>query len=66
MNILEAFLKKYGQLIILIIGMPCTDKSTIAKDLSLDLGFPTININDYLIKDKYVEKTIDNIKFKIY
>lgn len=66
MNILEAFIKKYGQIIILILGLPCTNKSEIAKELSFDLKLPLINLNDYLIKDKYKEIIVKDIKFKIY
>ena len=66
MNIFEAFIKKYGQIIILILGMPCTDKSSIAKELSDDLNIPIININDYLLKNKFIEKKIDNHIFKLY
>jgi uridine kinase len=66
MDILEAFIKKYSQLIILILGLPCSNKSEIAKELEIDLGIPTLNINDYLIKDKFKELEFDDIKFKIY
>lgn len=66
MNILEAYIKKYGHLIILILGLPCSNKSEIAKELGIDLNLPIININDYLIKDKYKEITIKDFKFKIY
>lgn len=66
MNIVEAFIKKYSQLIILIIGMPCTNKSEIAKELKTDLNIPIININSYLNKSKYDEVIFQNIKFKIY
>ena len=66
MNILEAYLQKYNQLIILILGLPCTNKSAIAKEFSLDLNLPSININHYLIKDKFIEKNIENINFRIY
>lgn len=66
MNVLEAFIKKFGQLIILILGLPCTNKSNYAKTLSADLNLPLIKINDFLIKDKYVEKMIGNVKFKLY
>jgi len=66
MNILEAFIRKYGQLIILILGLPCSNKSEIAKELEIDLKLPILNINDYLIKDKYKEVEYDKIKFKIY
>lgn len=66
MNILEAFINKYSQMIILILGLPCSNKSEIAKELEIDLGFKILNINDYLIKDKFSEVEYDGIKFKIY
>ena len=66
MNIFEAYLKKYGQMIILILGMPCTNKSEIAKELALDLNVPLVKINDYLIENKYIEKDIEGIKYKLF
>jgi hypothetical protein len=73
MNLIEAYLKYFNQLIILLIGYPCTNKSSYAKDLSLDASLNIINLNDYLIKDKYIEKVFTDvsnnnkeIKFKIY
>ena len=66
MNILEAYIKKKNQFIILILGLPCSNKSAIAKELVIDLKLPLININDYLIKDKFIEKNIDDVKFKLY
>lgn len=66
MNILEAYLKKYSQFIILILGLPCTNKSAIAKELALDLNIKILNINNYLIKNKFIEKNINDINFKIY
>ncbi len=66
MNILEAYIKKNKQFIVLILGMPCTSKSKIAKELVVDLGLPLININDYLIEDKFIDKNIDGINFKLY
>lgn len=66
MNILEAFIKKYSQLIILILGLPCSNKSEIAKELEIDLNLQIINMNDYLIKDKFKELEFNNVKFKIY
>lgn len=66
MNILEAYIKKYGQIIILIIGLPCSNKSEIAKEFNIDLKLQILNINDYLIKDKFKEIEYDEIKFKIY
>ena len=66
MNILEAFIKKYKQLIILIIGLPCSNKSEIAKELKTDLGVHIININNYLIKNKFKQVEFDGVKFKIH
>lgn len=47
-------------------GLPCSNKSEIAKELEIDLKLPTLNVNDYLIKDKFKEYEFDDIKFKIY
>lgn len=66
MNILEAYIKKYNQFVILILGLPCSNKSEIAKELHIDLKLPIIKINDYLKPNKYITKEVDNIKFKLY
>ena len=66
MNILQAYIKKYNQIVILILGLPCTNKSEIAKELGIDLSLQVIKINDFLIKDKYKEINIDGIKTKVY
>jgi hypothetical protein len=66
MNILEAYIKKYNQIIILILGLPCSNKSEIAKELALDLNLPLININDYLKENNFIEKIVSDIKFKLY
>lgn len=67
MNIVEAYIKKYFQLVILILGLPCTNKSEIAKELEIDLKLPIININDYLDTSKHEEIVYENdIRFKIY
>jgi uridine kinase len=66
MNILEAYIKKHGQMIILILGLPCSNKSEIAKELASDLHLSLININDYLKQDTFVEKIVSDIKFKLY
>lgn len=65
-NILQAYIKKNKQFILLVLGMPCTSKSKVAKELVIDLGLPLVNINDYLIQDKYIDKEIDGVKFKLY
>ena len=69
MNILQAYIKK-KPFIVLILGLPCSNKSLIAKELYNDFksSLPKlllININDYF-KDKYIEKEIDGYKFNLY
>jgi shikimate kinase len=66
MNILDAYIKKHGQFVILILGMPCSNKSAIAKELVVDLKLPIININDYLKQNSYIEETVKNVGFKLY
>lgn len=66
MNIIQVHIEEFKQIIILVLGMPCSNKSEIAKELSQDLKLDIINISDYIIKDKYVEKQVENIKYKIY
>jgi len=67
MNIIEAYLKEYGQMIILLIGMPTSNKSNIAKELESDLKpkFTLININNYFQK-KFINVEAKNINFKLY
>jgi hypothetical protein len=65
-NILEAFIKKYDKFILLIIGLPCTNKSIIGKELEKDLNLPIININDYVKKNAFIKKEVENIKYKLY
>lgn len=66
MNIFEAYLKKYQQFIILILGLPCSNKSELAKELIIDLNIPKININNYLWPNTFIEKKIQDITFKLY
>ncbi len=66
MNILEAYIKKYNQFIVLILGLPCSNKSEIAKELVIDLKVPIININNYLNQNSFIEKTVSDVKFKLY
>jgi hypothetical protein len=66
MNIFEKYLELYGQMIILILGLPCTNKSEIAKLLSQDLNVPLIKINDYIIQDNFIQKEFDGVVFKLY
>ena len=58
--------KKYNQIIILILGLPCSNKSEIAKELASDLNLSLININDYLKQNSFVEKVFSDVKFKLY
>ena len=66
MNIFEAYLNKYGKMIILILGLPCSNKSELAKELTVDLNIPKININSYLKENAFIEKNIDGVEFKLY
>jgi hypothetical protein len=67
LNIIEAYLKEYDQMIILLIGMPTSNKSNIAKELESDIEpkFTLININNYLEK-KFINVEAKNINFKLY
>jgi hypothetical protein len=67
LNIIEVYLQKYGQMIILLLGMPTSNKSAIAKELLIDIEpkFTLININDYLEK-KFINVEVKNIKYKLY
>jgi len=66
MNIIEAYIKYFNQLIILIIGLPSSNKSEIAKELFSDIKptFTLININDYM--KGFTEKEVNGIKYKLY
>ncbi len=65
-TIVDEYIKRTKQFIILVLGLPCSNKSEIAKELVIDLGLPIININDYLIEGKYIDKEVDGVKFKLY
>jgi len=67
LNIIEAYLKEFGQMIILLIGMPTSNKSNIAKELESDIEprFTIININNY-IEQKFINQEAKNINFKLY
>ena len=65
-NILEAFIRKYNQFILMIIGLPCTNKTIIAKEFGIDLNLQLININDYIKKNTFIKKEVDKIKYKLY
>ena len=66
MNIFEVFIKKKKQFILLIIGLPCSNKSELVCELEKDFKIPKININSYLKPDSFIEQNIDNNKFKLY
>jgi len=66
MNIFEKYLEIHGQMIILILGLPCTNKSEIAKLLSKDLNIPLLKINDYIVEDNFIQKEVDGVVFKLY
>jgi uridine kinase len=51
MNVIEAYTKFRGQLIIIISGLSGCGKTTIAKELSDDLKLKFIDQHDYYIKD---------------
>lgn len=66
MNILEFYINKYKQFVLLIIGLPSTGKSLIAREFKIDLHLPIININNYINTNNHIDTVIDNITFKLY
>ena len=60
MNIVEAFIKYKGQLIILLSGMSGSGISTLAKTLSHDLNIKLISYKDFL-DQKYAEENKEKI-----
>jgi uridine kinase len=64
-NILEKYIELNGQIIIFIFGMPCSNKSLVAKQLNEDLHLHLINMNDFLQQDP-IEKKVGDNTFKIY
>lgn len=65
-TILDEYIKRNKQFIVLVLGLPCSNKSELAKELMVDLKLPIININDYLIENKFIDKEVDGVKFKLY
>ena len=70
MNIVEAYIKFNGQLIIIISGLSGSGKSKLAKYICNDFKLKIINQNDYLInknsnniENLYNENNIDWNKF---
>ena len=64
-NILDAYIKKNNQIVILIIGMPCSNKCNISKMLNSDLKINSVNLNNYITKIP-TKKTINDITYNIY
>ncbi len=64
-NILDEYIDRNKQIIILILGLPCSNKSTIAKQLSKDTKLITININDYQ-KKSFIEEKVGDLMLKMY
>ena len=54
MNILEAYIKKYNQFIVLILGLPCSNKTEIAKELYSDMSSTVKNMSLINIKKYFV------------
>lgn len=65
-TILDEYIRRNKQFIVLVLGLPCSNKSELAKELMVDLKLPIININDYLIENKFIDKEVDGVKFKLY
>jgi hypothetical protein len=51
MNILQAYIKIFGQLFIHIIGLPGSNSHKFAKELAKDLNITYFDIRDYMHKD---------------
>jgi len=62
MNIIEAFIKFNGQLIILISGLSGCNKTQVAKELSQDFKLDFIDQHDYYIKTHDTKATLHNGK----
>lgn len=58
MNVVEAFIKFRGQLLILISGLPECGKLTLAKNISRDFKIKLINQYDYYKSDYDVKTTL--------
>lgn len=65
-NILEEFISRNEQFIILILGLPCSNKSSIAKGLSVDMKLKSINVNKYIKKKSFIKEKIDGLSVKMY
>jgi broad-specificity NMP kinase len=51
MNLIEAYLKYFGQFILLISGLSGVGKTYLAKEIARDFKIKYINLNDYCKKD---------------
>lgn len=54
MNIVEAYIKKKGQLIILVSGFSGSGKTTLAREIERDFKIKFVNLNDFF-KEEYNE-----------
>lgn len=54
MNIVEAYIKKKGQLIILVSGFSGSGKTTLAREIERDFKIKFVNLNDFF-KESYNE-----------
>ena len=54
MNIVEAYMKKFGQMIILISGFSGSGKTTLAREIERDFKIKFVNLNDFY-KENYNE-----------
>lgn len=64
MNIVEAYIKFKGQLVILVSGMSGSGKSNIAKEISRDFKIENINTNKFCKKD-YTNKVTIQVPTKV-
>lgn len=65
-NILDEYILRNKQIIILILGLPCSNKSFFAKELSADMKLRCININNYLIDNKFIKEKVNGMILKMY
>src|ERR1700744_4276816 len=60
MNVIEAYIKFKGQLVILVSGLSGSGISVLAKNISRDFEIPLIHTKDYCKKDYNVTAKIRN------
>lgn len=57
MNVIDAYNKNHGNIVIYVIGMYGSHKTKFAKDLANDLGFKHLNRDDYVENDMNVSES---------